>query len=198
MSLGKPPKLSISWNLAALGLSKDSIFATPDHPFNFTMRKDGADDVYMFEQELQELATLNGSADILAAIKDRANIRNRILYASDEGVPSIEFPDETLLRHRNRIYRLCLLTIGVLQTKSHQLFVRQNLQAFLAVLRIAAEHKIIPDEVLPKFGRLFEIKQQDHGVYSLRDSYRGQIKIRAYFAPIMRGTVLPSFPIPEE
>lgn len=139
LSIEKQSKLSLSIDVTPLGSTDEPLWATPDHPFNFTMTMCGDKKAYLFERELEEIASASGSENITRAIKERANLRNRLLYASDQGIPHIEFPAKTLLRYRERIYRLCILTIGILQTRQHQLFVEQNLSAFLSALDISMD-----------------------------------------------------------
>lgn len=181
LSMGSPPSLSISVDLQALGVSGEPKFATPDNPFNFALRKDGEESVYFFEKELAEIASFSGAADIRTAISERANLRNRLLYASDEGIPKVEFPDETLLRYRDRIFRLCLLTIGILQTKQHQLFAAQNLEAFLTALGHIIETGTNYD--LPD-GRFMSVAQQPDGTYKSGIGYRAQITITSRFEQV--------------
>lgn len=186
LSMGRPPALSISLDLRALGISNEPKFATPDQPFNFALRKGGDEKVYLFEKELAEIASFSGASNIKAAILNRANLRNRLLYASDAGVPTVQFPDETLLRYRDRIYRLCLLTIGILQTKQHQLFAAQNLKAFLAALGHIVESGVDYAQTLPDGTQFMSVIQQPDGSYVSGVGYRGRITLRARFDQVWR------------
>jgi hypothetical protein len=181
LSMGSPPSLSISVDLRALGVSDEPNFATPDNPFNFSLRKNGEKSVYFFEKELAEIAGFRGSADIRAAISEKANLRNRLLYASDDGIPTVEFPDETLIRYRDRIYRLCLLTIGILQTKQHQLFAVQNLEAFLTALGHIVESEMDYDL---RDGQFMSVIQQPDGSYKSGIGYRAKVTITARFEQV--------------
>lgn len=183
LSMGHPPSLSISIDLQALGISNEPKIATPDNPFNFTLRRAGDETIYFFEKELREIANFRGAADIKAAISDRANLRNRLLYASDRGIPEVEFPDAALLQYRDRIYRLCLLTIGILQTKQHQLFAAQNLEAFLSVLGQTIEAGIDYSQAAPD-GQFISFVQQPDGNFHTGVGYRGKINFHARFEQV--------------
>ncbi|ANL74071.1 hypothetical protein AMC83_CH04154 [Rhizobium phaseoli] len=126
------PAIHISLDLGAIVKHPNLRFAQPDNPFNFTLSVEG--NAYMFEKELLEIATGSGAESIRQHVQNETNLRNRLLYATDEGYPTVTFQDEALLRRRDRVNRLCLLTIGILQTKQHQLFAAQCLQAFLLML----------------------------------------------------------------
>lgn len=163
LSAGKRAQISLSIDLFALGLADKPTFATPDHPFNFAMKKNGDEDVYLFEDELREIASFAGAASIKQAVAERANLRNRLLYASDQGIPNVEFPDNTLLLYRDRIYRICVIAIGILQTKQHQLFAAQNLQAFLFMLDHVVEDPIEYNLEMRPSGLFRSIVQQQAG-----------------------------------
>lgn len=176
LSNGSTAALEVSIDLQAMGLSREARFATPDHPFNFAIKKAGQSGVYMFETELEELARSRGAVDIRTAIAERANLRNQLLYASDRGVPNASFPQEALLQHRGRVYMLTLLAIGVLQTKEHQLFAGQALEAFLTALGIAIDERLDYTKSQPP-GPLNEVRQALDGTFSMATGYRGKVKI---------------------
>jgi hypothetical protein len=130
------PKATIQIDVAALaGLSRP-LFGTPDHPLNFVVSRNGdaRSAANIFEKRLDEIAKGRNFETMLAFVRAEANLRNRLLYASDEGIPSVEFADAMLLDRLGRVYALNILTIMILQTSQHQLFAVQCLHAFLIAL----------------------------------------------------------------
>ena len=188
LSMGSPPSISISIDLQALGVSDEPNSVTPDNPFNFILRKNGDENVYFFEKELHAIAKSRGAEDIKSAIRERANVRNRLLYASDSGIPSVEFKIEALLRYRDRIYRLSLLAIGILQTKKLQLFATQSLESFLAILDQNVGSGIDYSGVSPD-GRFMSLIQRSDGSYLVRTGYKGQVTIHARFDKVWQFNV---------
>lgn len=178
LSSGKTPALEVSLDLQAMGLSEDPKFATPDHPFNFAVKKSGRSDVYLFQKELDEVAASKGVSDIQAAIAARANLRNELLYASDDGVPEARFGEDLLLEYRSRIYALCLLTIGILQTKQHQIFAAQTLEAFLTALGHAIDDRFDYSVSQPAGPVTMVIQQADRS-HHMTTGYRGYTKLAA-------------------
>ncbi|MCA1491822.1 hypothetical protein I6F11_12910 [Ensifer sp. NBAIM29] len=168
---GNRPAIHLSFDLGAFVQHTNLRFAQPDNPFNFTLRVEGKPGVYMFEKELLEIATGGGAESIRQHVQNEANLRNRLLYATDEGYPTVVFQNEALLRRRDRVYRLCLLTIGVLQTKQHQLFAAQCLQAFLLMLGKIVDDPIDFTTTKRIEGFYMTIVQQQDGSREMKRGY---------------------------
>lgn len=134
---GDIPELSISIDIGAILGYSEPLYGQPDHPLNFVFRMGGSDTTkaYMFDNELRAITDGRAMNDIIEVVRDVANLRNKILYANEDGCPEINFSDELLFDYRRRITILLGLTMAVLQTPSHQLFVVQCLEAFLRALR---------------------------------------------------------------
>lgn len=64
-----------------------------------------------------------------------ANLRNSLLYAQSDGIPSVTFKRSLLLAKLRRVCLMLQVTIGILQTPAHQLFAVQCLEAYLGALR---------------------------------------------------------------
>lgn len=78
-------------------------WAFPEPPLHFSLKVN--DELHDFRDELQELASSVGLDDINDHIEEQKNLRNRILYATPEGVPEIEGDGETLvLRRRDSVF----------------------------------------------------------------------------------------------
>lgn len=134
---GPTPRIDIHMRSEDFGLPSGHQ-VTPDEPLNLTThRVDSASaerTVEDFGSHLQALAEGRGLSDILDVIRTEANLRNRILYAADNGIPAVQNVDQELLARRKRVLLLVGLTIIILQTKSHQLFAVQALQAYATIV----------------------------------------------------------------
>ena len=106
----------------------------PDPPLGFTVSRNGELD--SFVEVFQSLATARSAASFTKLIKNRANYRNRLIYADAQGVPKIAGPiDRMLLRRRDHIYRNLTIFLLIDQYSEHQLFVEQALNAFLLAIK---------------------------------------------------------------
>lgn len=169
---GEHPQLMVTVDIAALTGSSEPQVGAIDQPFNYLLSKGGQKAAYFFEHELQALATSGGAQSIKALVEREANLRNRLLYASDEGIPQVNFNDSVILKRRDRVYRLALITIGILQTPQRQLFASQCLQAYkMAVGQIAADI-FDYDQIFEPDGFQMQIAQQPDGSYAQSVTYR--------------------------
>jgi len=135
---GATPRIDVVIPGAALGMSGHHI--TPDNPLNFSMGEGGAEgglgERMFFAEQLAAFATAQGAKTIWEHFVQAANFRNQLLYASDQGRAVVEDPHPFILNRVPRVFTLLALTIIIMQTKDHQLFAQQALQAFLAALRL--------------------------------------------------------------
>lgn len=177
-----PPKLRLTLDIGSVIEHPEPLIGEPDHPLNFVLRAGGDKSIYRFETELQEIVSNRSAKDIGAFIEGEANLRNRLLYADDAGYPTVEFPDNTILERRDRVYRLTLLTIAILQTSEHQLFAAQCLEVFLAVLGKVVPNGLDFDTAAPPTGLHMSIIQQPNGSYDAsiyeRHSFQADIGLR--------------------
>lgn len=162
---GRRPMLALAIDLSALTGDETPEFATFDFPLNFVIKVGRAKKAHMFQSELEQLAAGRGASSIQQLVKNEANLRNRLLYASDQGIPSVKFNDSVILRRRDRVYRLALLTIAILQTRQHQLFAVQCLQAFMAVLGKNSENYPPIERMSVPSGFQTVVVQQPDGSY---------------------------------
>ncbi|HEY0012682.1 MAG TPA: hypothetical protein VGB79_07490 [Allosphingosinicella sp.] len=130
------PRVELSIDIASQAGLERPLWGTPDEPFNFSLWSDrsGPFRPHDFSEELAALAVGKGVRDIRAYVADEANLRNQLLYASETGIPSVTFSDDLLLGRRQRITVMLVLTIAVLQTQVHQLFLVQCLDALLRTI----------------------------------------------------------------
>jgi hypothetical protein len=105
----------------------------PNPPLEFRVAID--DKVHDFAPELQHIADEDGERGILDFVRTRANLRNRLLYATNEGIPRpTEDAASAITDHRNNIFSLLAIYVLV-DTHPPQMFVSQCLAAFLRMLR---------------------------------------------------------------
>ena len=131
------PRIVLSVDIAGQAGLSAPLWGTPDEPFNWSLWSDrtGPFKPHDFSEELEALASRKGQKSITAYVTAEANRRNQLLYASDQGIPAVFFADSLLLDRRMRVTVLLTLTIAVMQTRSHQLFFVQCLDALLRVVQ---------------------------------------------------------------
>jgi len=101
------------------------------------------DQLLDFKDILQDIATRQKARDIQKHIDRLSNERNKLLYASTNGVPGIvDLKDEFFFATRHRIFRNLATYLLISEYRTHQDFVQQCLDAFLKMLN-----------ALPKDGR---------------------------------------------
>lgn len=149
------PRIELSIDIAGQAGLDQPLWGTPDEPFNWTFWSDrtGPFKPHDFSEELAALASEKGTRDIEAYIADEANLRNQLLYASDLGIPSVAFADSLLFGRRQRVTVMLVITIAILQTRTHQLFLVQCLDALLrTITRFDGEPLNIPaaDLMVPR------------------------------------------------
>jgi hypothetical protein len=162
------PRIELSIDLAGQAGLDWPLWGTPDEPFNFSMWSDrtGPFKPHDFYEELATLAAGKGAHNIEAHIAAEANLRNRILYASDQGIPSVSFADSLIIGRRQRVTVMLVLTIAILQSEKHQLFLVQCLDALLrAVQRFEGDALEIPH--LDKASEHLELAEQADGTMKL-------------------------------
>lgn len=101
---------------------------------------------YDFRSELREVLRQKTSAQVASAVRARGNFRNRLLYATPNGMPKIEGEESVWFTFRERIYSLLLVYLLVDQTAEHQLLVLQLLPTFLELVAEARQVKLGPAE----------------------------------------------------
>jgi hypothetical protein len=108
-------------------------WAYPKPPLHFSLSIN--DQIYDFRAELQELASSVGVENVNDHIEQQKNLRNRVLYATPEGVPEINGNGAAIvLRRRDYIFGSLIVFLLIEQTSEPQLFVQQCLNSFLQML----------------------------------------------------------------
>jgi hypothetical protein len=134
------PRVDFHFDLSARGAAPEPIWAKPDEPFNFVLRSDyrGPFDIHDFGREFAAIAEKVGKNSIFELMKAEGNLRNRVLYASEDGIPRAEFADDLILARRRRVCALVFVVIGIMQTDEHQHFLVQCLDI---LVRIVAKYR---------------------------------------------------------
>lgn len=157
------PRIELSVDIGSQAGLDRPLWGTPDEPFNFSMWSDrkGPFELHDFSEELEMLATGKGARNIEVYVKSEANARNQVLYASDQGIPSVMFEDAYLLSRRRRVTTLLILTIAIMQTEVHQLFLVQCLDALLRAIQGFNGDPLDLPMVDPDVERIELIEQSD-------------------------------------
>lgn len=106
-------------------------------PLEFALLRD--DLPYDFADRLGELAQRGGSAAVLDFFRERANLRNRLIYASTDGVPRVEREASFVAGSRLNVFSILATTIMIAPWRQHQSFALQCLSAFLRAVGEAEE-----------------------------------------------------------
>lgn len=128
---GPTPRLRVRVTYMPPGLPPK--WAYPKPPLHFSLSIN--DQIYDFRAELQELASSVGVENVNDHIEQQKNLRNRVLYATPEGVPEINGNGAAIvLRRRDYIFGSLIVFLLIEQTSEPQLFVQQCLNSFLQML----------------------------------------------------------------
>lgn len=128
------PRVAVSVDFGS-AMGGEPLWAHSPEPFHVVIHSDenGSFEVHRWNKELTAMAGEN--TDISKYFRALANKRNRILYASDQGILAVRFADEEILLRLERVKWMMVATIGILQTKNLQLLVVQALEALLMAIR---------------------------------------------------------------
>ncbi len=119
----------------------------PEPPLHYAVRFN--ERIHDFSEQLKNLASKKNARDILSHIKSEANRRNRLLYATTEGIPSVSRPiGGYLLRRRDIIFTNLTIYLMIDPYNEHQLFVRQALAAFLKMLNVIGKEDSMFADIL--------------------------------------------------
>jgi hypothetical protein len=92
--------------------------------------------LHMLEEEIKKLVSAKGHEEFLKYIQAEANIRNEILYAGDQGVPTASNDIDSFIKHRRkRVFVLQIVCLLIDFYPQKQLLVKQLLQVLLVNLK---------------------------------------------------------------
>jgi len=130
----KPHLLKIRFTVPHPG-DGTPLWASPEPPLHFSTKSSlGETPMKLddFKLGLDELAAASGAATIIDYIRERANLRNRILYAAPGGIPQVGGDIEKgLAQHQGRTFAILKAYCLVDPYPQTQGFVQQCLYAFL-------------------------------------------------------------------
>lgn len=114
--------------------SKDERAFYPIPPLNFQINSGEGEDkvLHNFEVEIKKLTSRKGHDNFLKYLKEDANIRNEILYASNQGVPHVSMNVEKFIRAKAKyVYVLHLVCLLIDFYREKQLLVQQLLDILI-------------------------------------------------------------------
>jgi hypothetical protein len=129
----QPKKLEIALSLPFGPLKDMSLRPIP--PLNFNVFMDGQ--TYNFADQLNKLVTEKNAKSFCKYSNELANFRNKILYASNEGIPAAQITESNLKRKEDIILGFLIVYLLISQYDEQQLFVQQSLDAFLKILNLS-------------------------------------------------------------
>ncbi len=107
----------------------------PLPPLDFSSKLDG--EVYFFSEELSQIAANNNFDDIFKYVKNVANARNELLYATPSGIAHVDKKSKEQMKDRHdAVFFHFVIYLLIDPYHEKQLFVQQALDAFLKMLRI--------------------------------------------------------------
>lgn len=102
-------------------------------------KEDGSSPTSFYDDHISKVANAVNAKNILEFVRQEANVRNLLLYASDKALPLSKATMETIELRQRRAETCLLLAIAVLQLRKHQAMAVQGLAAFLKMLRIVTK-----------------------------------------------------------
>jgi hypothetical protein len=105
----------------------------PDPPLDVRMEVQGEE--YDFFLDIETVVAKNNYANVKKYIHDLANERNRLLYATERGVPFISSSiDADLAKKRENVFVMIAVYLLIDCYPTQQLLVSQSLRAFLKMI----------------------------------------------------------------
>ena len=111
--------------------------ARPSPPLEFGVQLD--DSPPDFKEELDRVVAARNLRSFKKHNKDRANLRNRILYASQEGIPHVDELRRFIERRQEIVLINLIVYLMIDPYPEKQQFVQQALTAFLKLLGLLRE-----------------------------------------------------------
>ena len=118
----------------------DSRWIYPVPPLNFNISSDGKN--VAFQKQAEKLASAHNKNQLKSYISKEANLRNQLIYASQEGIPNVtEEPTNFICNRERRVMVFTYVYLLICQYPERQLFVQQCLDVYLRLLGChKAEH----------------------------------------------------------
>ncbi len=107
---------------------------SPQPPLHFAMLLNEREPD--LKNQLDTIATKNGMKSISHVLRRRADLRNQLLYANTNGINELKTPIPTILEMGTKnVFRLLTILLLIDPHPREQLFVRQLLDVFTAMLK---------------------------------------------------------------
>lgn len=110
-----------------------NLYSYPIPPLNFEFKLNG--DPISYDKQISDYLEHVGAADIVKYVKDRANVRNKVLYASNEGCPGVEIKMGFVEAKKRKVLEMLKIYLLIKPHAKKQLFVQQSIYAYLKMLK---------------------------------------------------------------
>ncbi len=124
------PKLEIRLKINKEGKLQ---YAYPIPPLNFQLSENGKP--YFFEREFEKLSELKKVKEMIDYVRTLANLRNKILYASADGIPKISSSTVDFIKKKENQVSTSLIIFLLIDQNPRQIFVQQGLISFLKMIK---------------------------------------------------------------
>jgi hypothetical protein len=117
----------------------EDVWAYPNPPLHVSINgrsPDGKMKKEDFAAGVKEIVQGANVKDIIEFVRDRANFRNKILYATPDGYPTISDIDRAMELYQKNVFTILRLYMLIDPYPGNQLLVQQALDAFLKTLRL--------------------------------------------------------------
>lgn len=116
----------------------------PDPPLNFAFEHEGKR--LSYKNQIESLVSSKGVANISKHIEESANLRNLILYASSQSVPStVKVEGKFFGAYQSRVFAMLRTYLMIIPYKEKLPFVQDSLDAVLQMLGSLEQDNIHPD-----------------------------------------------------
>lgn len=110
-----------------------NLYSYPMPPLNFEFKLNGKPISY--DKQISDYLDHVGEGNIIKYVKDIANVRNKVLYASNDGCPSVEIKKTFVEGKRRKVLEMLKIYLLIKPHAENQLFVQQSIYAYLKMLK---------------------------------------------------------------
>lgn len=116
------------------------LFLQFQEPLGLLHANEGEEEPNIFKGALDDLMNPGGFRSVSAMVKAQANLRNNLLYASDQSLPRSSASAEQFTWRYSISLTMLVLTVMVLQAPPNQPLPRQAMPAFLSIVQRTSEN----------------------------------------------------------